>query len=190
MKSAHRPAAIFKKRFGYTMTELITVMGIIGMLSAIIIVGLRASRNRAAIGKAKSEMKFYAMTVNDYRARNMYSEVKWPEENDPKTCDANNLEFDVPEGLINEGLWKEGPCSKYKYYFDKKVPGGNGDDEVGIQWPGLDRVIQNHKSESENDSISGSDDLLVIVSESTDADRRNYVKNSLKKNLVDINTLD
>src|SRR5690242_15548904 len=90
----------------FTLVEVLVVMGIIGVLAAISIFGLKTSRDKAKISKAKVQMSNYGIAIQQYHNEHLYDSTistRWPEDVSPTTsmatCGASSGLAMVPLSL-------------------------------------------------------------------------------------------
>lgn len=154
--------AHFKAAF--TLTEILVTISIIGILAATVTIGLRSSRNKAKIAKAKSEMRLYGTAIQEFHSKKLYSSDKWPEATADDSGCSGTTPYRVPQQLM-EGFWKDGQCSIYKYAYNSTSQ------EVSLQWPGIDGALNSNANFTATganyNSFKKSDDVLLIINSST-----------------------
>lgn len=147
---------------GMTLTEMIVVIGVIGLLIVGLTTYATSARRKAKIAKAKNELRYYGTAVQQYHnahAMDATLNTRWPTDVTSGQGGCGNL-TPVPSELINEGYWKEGSCQNYDYENWVGRVGSEDIRVIGVTWYGLDNKRGN-RGVSKGDLA---DNILLLVS--------------------------
>jgi len=126
MLDTSRPAATrFRRRGerGFTLTELMVVIFIIGLLATVVMINVLPSQDRAMVTKAKADIAQLEGALEQYRLDNMVY---------PSTSDGLNALVTAPPSLAQPERYRRGgyirklPADPWGRPYMYQAPGSNG----------------------------------------------------------------
>ncbi|ALC10939.1 general secretion pathway protein GspG [Sphingopyxis sp. 113P3] len=126
MLDTSRPAATrFRRRGerGFTLTELMVVIFIIGLLATVVMINVLPSQDRAMVTKAKADIAQLEGALEQYRLDNMVY---------PSTSDGLNALVTAPPSLAQPERYRRGgyirklPADPWGRPYMYQAPGPNG----------------------------------------------------------------
>lgn len=108
---------------GFTLTELMVVIFIIGLLATVVMINVLPSQDRAMVTKAKADIATLETALEQYRLDNLTY---------PATSDGLNALVTAPPALAQPGRYRRGgyikklPADPWGRPYNYQAPGPNG----------------------------------------------------------------
>lgn len=129
-----------KSKKGFTLIEVLVVVGIIAVISSIFFISIPTARGRAQWVKMVGDFKNIEIAAELFRQNEGFYPCDVPPNQDPGTGAATTEEnkYCIRKGLIQTGVlsqWPRGPCPGWEYDWENwtslvALPTGNAQSQV------------------------------------------------------------
>lgn len=137
--------AMCRERSGFTLVELLAVIGIVGILASVAVVNIMSALKRARYAHAIQDLRSYSQDIQIYLSRHGTPPSSWSdlgEESVPEDPWGNDYVLHNHDDITPGARRKDGPTVPINSHFDLFSPGPNGEWDPTIQTErSLDDVI-------------------------------------------------